>query len=361
MTGSFCTPAQFIASWKSPREVEPSPNQVSATRCSPRSLKAIARPVATSIMSGSIETIPTQPTVRSPKCTLPSRPRVMPPSRPMYWPRMRAAPTPRMTCAARSRCRMHSRSRGAHRPRRSGGHGLLAEAVVEGSRHLALPVERHRPLLDAPHHEHGPQQPDPVLLGQVLGYVGEKCRLRGLGRHLACIPFLFGTAGRDRRTATTAAGRGLRTTRRRTSPRREGYGMRPRLRLGSMQQHGLAERRQAWRRMRWRMRGAWQWPTFFAAHVIDGAVLSAAALLRATGPAASSPASCSRASPTCRGRRAGAALRPAVRRRRPRPAEAGRVRLRGHRARQRDPRAARGGRDRCTARRRRRRSRTGSR
>jgi hypothetical protein len=42
-----------------------------------------------------------------------------------------------------------------------------------------------------------------------------------------------------------------------------------------MQRHGLAERRQAWRRMRWRMRGAWQWPTFFAVTLIDGAVLSA--------------------------------------------------------------------------------------
>ena len=31
MTGSCWTPAQFIASWKSPREVEPSPNQVIAT------------------------------------------------------------------------------------------------------------------------------------------------------------------------------------------------------------------------------------------------------------------------------------------------------------------------------------------
>lgn len=51
--------------------------------------------------------------------------------------------------------------------------------------------------------------------------------------------------------------------------------MRPRLRLGSMQRHGLAERRQTWRRMRWRMRGAWQWPTFFAVTLIDGAVLSA--------------------------------------------------------------------------------------
>jgi hypothetical protein len=51
--------------------------------------------------------------------------------------------------------------------------------------------------------------------------------------------------------------------------------MRPRLRLGSMQEHGLAERRQAWRRMRWRMRGAWQWPTFFVVTVVDGVVLSA--------------------------------------------------------------------------------------
>ena len=42
---------------------------------SPRSLNAIAIPVATSIMSGSIETIPTHPRWRSPKWTLPSRPR----------------------------------------------------------------------------------------------------------------------------------------------------------------------------------------------------------------------------------------------------------------------------------------------
>jgi hypothetical protein len=44
-----------------------------------------------------------------------------------------------------------------------------------------------------------------------------------------------------------------------------------------MQRHRLSatpeERRQAWRRMRWRMRGAWQWPTFFAVTLIDGAVL----------------------------------------------------------------------------------------
>lgn len=34
------------------------------------------------------------------------------------------------------------------------------------------------------------------------------------------------------------------------------------------------ERRQAWRRMRWRMRGAWQWPTFFVMTLVDGAILS---------------------------------------------------------------------------------------
>ena len=113
ITGSFCTPAQFMASWKSPRDVEPSPNQVIATRCSPRILNAIARPVATSIMSGSIETMPTQPTVRSPKCTLPSRPPVIPPSRPMYCAKIRAGATPRITCAARSRCRMQRRSSAA--------------------------------------------------------------------------------------------------------------------------------------------------------------------------------------------------------------------------------------------------------
>jgi hypothetical protein len=34
------------------------------------------------------------------------------------------------------------------------------------------------------------------------------------------------------------------------------------------------EARQAWRRMRWRMRGAWQWPAFFVLTLVDGVVLS---------------------------------------------------------------------------------------
>ena len=112
ITGSRCTADQFIASWKSPREVAPSPTHVSAQRASPRMRNAIAMPVATTIMSGSIDTIPTQPRSRSPKCTLPSRPSVTPPARPMYCANMRTGVTPRTRCAARSRCSTHSRSAG---------------------------------------------------------------------------------------------------------------------------------------------------------------------------------------------------------------------------------------------------------
>ncbi len=108
--------------------------------------------------------------VRSPKCTLPSRPPVMPPSRPMYWAKIRAGVTPRMICAARSRCRMQSRSCAAIAHVGAGRHGLLPEAVVERAGDLALPVEHHRALLDAAHHQHRAQQPDPVLDRQMLGY-----------------------------------------------------------------------------------------------------------------------------------------------------------------------------------------------
>ena len=73
----------FIASCQTPLAVEPSPNQVIATRGSRRIWKASASPQATSDMSGSIETIPTQPSRRSPKCMLPSLPPVGEPVRPM--------------------------------------------------------------------------------------------------------------------------------------------------------------------------------------------------------------------------------------------------------------------------------------
>jgi hypothetical protein len=36
----------------------------------------------------------------------------------------------------------------------------------------------------------------------------------------------------------------------------------------------LVERRQALRRLRWRLRGAWQWPSFFALTVLDAVVLT---------------------------------------------------------------------------------------
>jgi hypothetical protein len=36
----------------------------------------------------------------------------------------------------------------------------------------------------------------------------------------------------------------------------------------------LHDRRQAWRRMRWRLRGAWQWPAFTALTAVDAAVLA---------------------------------------------------------------------------------------
>jgi hypothetical protein len=76
-------PAKFIASCHCPLAVEPSPKNVIATRGSLRILNASARPVATWAMSGSIETIPTQPSSRSPKCMFPSLPPVTPALRPM--------------------------------------------------------------------------------------------------------------------------------------------------------------------------------------------------------------------------------------------------------------------------------------
>ena len=59
---------------------------------------------------------------------------------------------------------------GRHRPGRADGDGLLAEPVVEGPGHLALPVEVHRALLDRAHEQHRAQQADPVVRGQVRGW-----------------------------------------------------------------------------------------------------------------------------------------------------------------------------------------------
>jgi hypothetical protein len=81
--GSPWIPAKFIASCHWPLAVDPSPKNVIATRGSRRILNASASPVATCAMSGSIETIPTLPRRRSPKCMLPSLPPVTPAARPM--------------------------------------------------------------------------------------------------------------------------------------------------------------------------------------------------------------------------------------------------------------------------------------
>src|SRR3954452_86632 len=73
---------------------------------------------------------------------------------------------------------------GRHRERRADRDGLLAVAVVEGARDLALAVEVHRALLDAPHQQHVAQEGDSVVERQVLGYGGGVVRsLRPGGAH----------------------------------------------------------------------------------------------------------------------------------------------------------------------------------
>ena len=213
-------------------------------------------PVATSIMSGSIETIPTQPRRWSPKCTLPSRPPVMPPSRPMYWPRMRAGVTPRTRCPPRSRCRMHRRSCGAHREGRADRHGLLPEAVVEGAGHLALAIQVHRALLDAPHEEHVAQERDAIVERQVLGCGVRRVGARGLGCHRACCSLRGRGPARDRR----AQGPSLAPVAGIAGPR--GGASHSRLRrVADPYPSRMGEA--LWQtRLRWRLRGAMLWPAF---------------------------------------------------------------------------------------------------
>jgi hypothetical protein len=86
-----------------------------------------------------------------------------------------------------------------HGPRRTGGHGLLAEAVVERAGHLALAVQVHRALLDAPHEEHVAQERDAVVERQVLGYGARRVGARGLGCHQACCSLRGRGPARDRR------------------------------------------------------------------------------------------------------------------------------------------------------------------
>ena len=156
-------------------------------------------PVATSIMSGSIETIPTQPSVRSPKWTLPSRPPVMPPSRPMYWARMRARRDAADEVRRRGRgagCTGGPRrpSRRRRRPRRPPGRSRrrTSRAPCPGGRGSSRAPRCRASAACA-------QERDAVVERQVLGY-GSRCvGARRLGRHRACCSFRGRGPARDRR------------------------------------------------------------------------------------------------------------------------------------------------------------------
>src|SRR4051812_26560904 len=154
-----------------------------------------------------------------------------------------------------------------HPPRRPRRHGLLAEPVVERAGDLALPVEHHRALLDAPHGEHRPQEPDPVLRRQVLRHgcrdVGP--RLSRLRRHLAHLPFrLTGAPG--------SAGAPL--TRRRAPRDRRCAPAVPSEDYPPSVADSERVERFWWSRLRWRMRGAWLWPVFLLLTPLEGILLS---------------------------------------------------------------------------------------
>jgi hypothetical protein len=88
---------------------------------------------------------------------------------------------------------------GAHREGRADRDGLLPEAVVEGAGHLALAIEVHRALLDAPHEEHVPQEGDAIVERQMLGYGARRVFARRLGCHRACCSLRGRGPARDRR------------------------------------------------------------------------------------------------------------------------------------------------------------------
>src|SRR5437763_542547 len=96
-TGSWRTPAKFIASCASPRAEAPSPYQPTATRFSSRIRNASAHPTATGSIAGRWLTIASRPRFESAMWTLPARPWVGPSDRPMYWAKIRQGSTPRVT------------------------------------------------------------------------------------------------------------------------------------------------------------------------------------------------------------------------------------------------------------------------
>ena len=103
----------------------------------------------------------------------------------------------------------------AHREGGADAHGLLPEAVVEGARDLALAVEVHRALLDAPHEEHVAQERDAVVGRQVparvVGDLGRPRRTGGLRGHRAGRPRVGDTRGISAPVLLASTrGRGLR-------------------------------------------------------------------------------------------------------------------------------------------------------
>ena len=159
-------PAKFIASCHWPFAVDPSPKKVIATRASRRILNASAIPVATSAMSGSIETIPTHPSRAVAEVHV----------------AVLAAGHARRTAhvVGEIPIRRHARGRGGRRGRgggcRSGPpagarrrrrrRSPPGRARRRTTRDLALLVEGERALLRGAHHHHEPKEAGAILPSQ---------------------------------------------------------------------------------------------------------------------------------------------------------------------------------------------------
>src|SRR4051794_22101390 len=165
-----------------------------------------------------------------------------------------------------------------HRERRADRDGLLAVAVVEGARDLALAGQVHRALLDAAHEQHVAQEGDAVVERQVLGYGGGVLRsLRPGGAHGhpgLVFPLWFGGPAGSPPAALDLASRP-------GSPdpptRRAPIELYRRARASvPVIYAGLRMGERVWTaRLRWRLRGATMWPAFLIALVVDTVLLRA--------------------------------------------------------------------------------------
>src|SRR4051794_17689664 len=165
-----------------------------------------------------------------------------------------------------------------HRERRADRYGLLAVAVVEGARDLALAVQVHRALLDAAHEQHVAQEGDAVVERQVLGYGGGvlgSLRPGGAHGHPGLVfPLWFGGPAGSPPAALDLASRP-------GSPdpptRRAPIELYRRARASvPVIYAGLRMGERVWTaRLRWRLRGATMWPAFLIALVVDTVLLRA--------------------------------------------------------------------------------------